>query len=195
MTREPPFPSSFSRRGTAVAALVTVLTVASSADAVEREHHIGVDLGGSALVVQDKGTPDFGPAFGAHYAYGLTDAFNLMAEGGFSLAGLSDKPAPKTPNDRPAWLANAEFGVGYVFDVLLWVPYAGLLLGADALSGGTLDHTKILPDLVVALGVDYRLGRSLAVGVALRQHVMGTDSSTYPVFTQAFGRLEYTWGW
>jgi hypothetical protein len=161
---------------------------------VEREHHLGADLGGSALIVDDKSSPDIGPSLGAHYAYGLNDTFNLMVEGAFSLASTTDKPAPKTANDRPAWLASAEVGVGYVFDVMQWVPYAGLLVGADALSGGTLTQGKILPDFVIALGMDYRLSRSVAVGAALRQHMV-TEASTYPSFTQAFARVEYTWGW
>jgi Outer membrane protein beta-barrel domain len=195
MSLEPPFPSSLSRRGAAVAAAAAAFTLASPAFAVEREHHLGVDLGGSALVVADKTSPDLGPAVGAHWAYGLSDAFNLMVEGSWSVASLSEKRGPKIPSDRPAWLANADVGVGYVFDVLQWVPYAGILVGGEALSGGTLGRAKILPTGVIALGLDYRLSPHLALGVALRQHFTAVDSAAYPSFTQAFARLEYTWGW
>jgi hypothetical protein len=195
MSRRSPFPSSLSRGGTAAAVLAAGLACASPARAVEREHHLGLDLGGDVLLVADKSAPDIGGAAGAHWAYGLSDAFNLMVEGGFSLAGTSDKPGPKIPSTRPAWLANGDVGVGYVLDVLEWVPYAGILVGADALGGGTLEHTKWLPDAVIALGMDYRFTPTLAAGVALRQHMMLTDSSTYPSFTQAFARIEYTFGW
>jgi hypothetical protein len=198
MNLEPPFPSSVSRGGTAVAAAAAALTFATSALAVEREQHLGVDLGGSALVISDKSTPDVGPAIGAHWAYGLNDAFNLMVEAGWSIASLRDKPGPMTPSDRPASLANADVGVGYVFDVLQWVPYAGLLVGGEALTGGSLEHAKLLPGVVIALGLDYRLTPKWSLGVALRQHFVpldGSESSTYPSFTQCFARLEYTWGW
>jgi outer membrane protein with beta-barrel domain len=195
MNLEPPFPSSSTRRGTALAVAAAVLTLASSAFAVEREDHLGVDLGGSALIIADKSSADIGPALGAHWAYGLSDAFNLMVEGGWSIASLRDKPGPKIPSDRPAWIANADVGVGYVFDVLQWVPYAGLLVGGEALSGGTLPRGKFFPNAVVALGLDYRLSPRLAVGAALRQQFTALESSTYPSFTQAFARLEYTWGW
>ena len=195
MNHEPPFPSSSSRRGTALATATAVLTLASSALAVEREHHLGVDLGGSALIIADKSSADIGPAFGAHWAYGLSDAFNLMVEGGWSIASLRDKPGPKIPNDRPAWIANADVGVGYVFDVLQWVPYVGILVGGEALSGGSLGGGKLLPNGVIAIGLDYRLSPRVALGAALRQQFTAIESSTYPSFTQAFARLEYTWGW
>lgn len=195
MNHEPPFPSSSSRRGTGLAAAAAVLTFASSATAIEREYHLGVDLGGSALIIADKTSPDIGPAIGAHWAYGLSDAFNLMVEGAWSIASLGDKPGPKIPTDRPASIANADVGVGYVFDVLQWVPYVGLLVGGEALSGGTLTSAKFFPNGVIALGLDYRLSPHLAVGAALRQQFTAVESSTYPSFTQAFARLEYTWGW
>jgi hypothetical protein len=195
MNLEPPPPSSLSRRAAALFAAIGVLTLAPSALAVERENHLGLDLGGSALVIADKSSPDIGPSFGAHWAYGLSDAFNLMVEGAWSVGSLRDKPGAGIPNDRPAWLANADVGIGYVFDVLQWVPYAGVLVGGEAMSGGSLTRGRFLPNAVFALGLDYRLSPRLAVGAALCQQFVAIDTSTYPSFTQAFGRIEYTWGW
>jgi hypothetical protein len=195
MNLGPPSPSSRSRRAAAIVAATLVLTLASSALAVERENHLGADLGGSALVIADKSSPDIGPSFGAHWAYGLSDAFNLMVEGAWSVAALRDKAGTGIPSDRPAWLANADVGIGYVFDVLQWVPYAGVLVGGEALSGGSLARGRFLPNAVIALGLDYRLTPRLAVGAALRQQFVAIDTSTYPSFTQAFARVEYTWGW
>jgi hypothetical protein len=51
-----------------------------------------------------------------------------------------------------------------------------------------------LGGLSIAAGLDYRLSRSFAIGVALRQHMV-TDPNTYPSLSQAFARAEYTWGW
>jgi hypothetical protein len=174
--------------------LAICVTAASRAQAVEREHHLGLDAGASMLVFGDKSSPDVGGGAGAHWAYGLSDAFNLMVEAAWSLVALRESHDPKTPTTRPTWAANANAGVGYVFDVLQWVPYAGILVGGYTLSGGTIHGVKVLPGVEFALGLDYRCSRRLALGVALRQHMM-SEVSTYPSFSQAFARLEYTWGW
>ncbi|MGH7272195.1 MAG: outer membrane beta-barrel protein [Polyangiaceae bacterium] len=179
----------------AAAILAVAFTViATPARAVEEEKHLGVDLGAAMLVLKDQSAPDLGPAMGGHFTYGLTDAFNLMAEGTFSIVSFSTPSDPRAPKTLPAWTANADVGVGYVFDVLRWVPYAGLLVGGYALSGGTLGGVKILPGAEIALGLDYRVDRSLSVGVALRQHWL-TEQTTYPSFSQALARVEYSWGW
>jgi hypothetical protein len=184
------------RAGVLAGAFVAAgVTAATPAPAVEREHHLGVDLGASMLVVSDKGSPDLGPMVGAHWTYGLTDAFNLMVEGSWSLLALNENVVNKsTPLTRPEWGANADVGLAYVFDVLRWVPYAGLLAGGYTLGGGTIQGTKVLGGAAIALGLGYRVSRSLSVGVSARQHML-TDANTYPSYTQLFGQLEYTWGW
>ncbi len=162
--------------------------------AVEREQQLGVDLGGSMLIVSGKSSPDIGGVAGVHWTYGLSDALNLMAEADWSLVALNETKCAGTPPSRPSWTANADVGIGYVFDVLRWVPYAGLLVGGYDLSGGTIAGSRLLVGAAIAIGCDYRFGRTLAAGIALRQHML-SDASTYPSFTQAFARLEYTWGW
>jgi hypothetical protein len=190
-------------KGRTAAAVVAVCVIAPrQLHAVEREHHLGADAGGSMLVIGDKSTPafsasthpDVGGGVGAHWTYGLSDAFNLMVEGAWSLVALGEASDPKTPTTRPAWVANADVGLGYVFDVLRWVPYGGVLVGGYALSGGSIHGVKVLPGLELALGLDYRLNRRFAVGLALREHLM-YETSKYPSFSQAFARFEYTWGW
>jgi hypothetical protein len=182
----------------AIAAAAVVLAgfaSASSAGAVEREQHLGVDVGGSLLVIGDKSTNDVGVSAMAHYTYGLSDAFNLMVEGGYSLVALGQTAdSPRTPPTYPAWIANADVGIGYVFDVLTWVPYAGVLVGGYGLSGGTIPGMKVLPGVEIALGLDYRVGPSVAIGVAARQHLL-SETDTYPSFTQLLARVEYVWGW
>jgi Outer membrane protein beta-barrel domain len=177
--------------GAAVAA--AVVSFSSNGGAVESEHQIGIDGGMSMLVMSDK--TDVGGALGAHWAYGLSDALNLMAEGAWSLVALGEKVQNvHTPRTRPTNVGNVDFGISYVFDVLQWVPYAGILVGGYALLGGTIGSPTILPGASAAVGLDYRLGRKWAVGLAFRQHFV-TDTSTYPSFTHAFARFEYTWGW
>ena len=181
-------------RFAAVATILASVAIAAPAAAVEREQHVGLDAGSAILGMSDK--TDVGVALGAHWAYGLTDEFNLMAEGSFSLVSPGESIASAaTPRTRPATTANAGVGVAYVFDILRWVPYAGILAEGYALMGGTLPSTTWIPGGAIAVGLDYRLDRSFAAGVAFRQHLLATDTSTYPSFTQVFARVEYTWGW
>jgi hypothetical protein len=185
-------------RALALALLVVggAATSSRTARAVEREHHLGLDAGGTMLVVADRSGPEVGPALGAHYAYGLSDAFNLMVEGAFSLVGPGERASnASTPKTRPSSLARLGVGVGYVFDVLRWVPYAGILAGGFALTGGTIAGTKILPGLSAAGGLDYRFSRTWAAGVALRWHLLASDPSTYPTLMDVFARVEFTSGW
>jgi hypothetical protein len=196
------------KRSVAVAAAVTAgsAAFAPTARALEGEQHLGVDTGPSVLVINNKSTPDIGVTLGGHYSYSLSDAFNFVAEGAFSLVALGQNADdPKQAHTYPAWVANADVGVAYVFDVLRWVPYAGLLVGAYDLSGATINGMKILPGAELALGLDYRWSPTLSFGVAVHEHFLSAglfaralsqaDNSTYPSFTQVLARAEYVWGW
>jgi hypothetical protein len=183
------------KHGVALGVAFASVAFATHARAVERENQVGFDAGGSLLVIGNKSTPDLGATLGGHYTYGLSDAFNLLAEGTFSLLALDQKADdPKNSHTYPSWLANADVGVAYVFDVLQWVPYVGVLVGGYALSGGTISGTKVLPGAAATLGLDYRFSPSLSVGAMLEEHLL-SETSTYPSFTQALTRIEYTWGW
>lgn len=161
------------KRAAAVAVVVSCVAASSRAGAVEREHHVGIDAGAAILVASDKSGG--GAAAGAHWTYGLSDAWNLMLEGAFSTTSPT--------------VGNVGAGVAYVLDVLRWVPYAGLLAEGYAVGGD-----KWLGGAAIALGLDYRFSRTVAAGFAIREHTT-TLPRTYPSFTQALARLEYTWGW
>jgi hypothetical protein len=177
------------------AVVLAAAALAAPARAVEREQHLGIDVGGNMLVIGGKSTTDLGGTAMVHYTYGLSDTFDLMFEGQYSLVALGQTAdGPKTPHTYPEWIANANVGIGYVFDVLTWVPYAGILVGGYGLSGGTIQGTKFLPGVELAVGLDYRLSPSLAIGVAGRQHLL-SETDTYPSFTQLLARIEYVWGW
>ena len=103
---------------------------------MEREHAIGVNAGGAILMVADKSSPDIGGSIGVHYTYGLSDAFNLVANAGWSLIALSEKLTdPSTPHTRPTNVTNVNAGVAYVLDVLEWVPWGAVEAGGYALQG------------------------------------------------------------
>jgi len=165
------------------------------ASALEHQHHLGLDPSLSMLKVGDKSTVSVGFGLGVHYTYGINDQFNFMAEvNGSRVAADQEQDTPTTPHTRPADIGYASAGVGYVIDIIQWVPYIGLLAGGYRLSGGTLDNALYLPGLELAVGLDYQLSRSWAIGVAGRQHLLFTELSTYPSYTNVMLRLEYMWG-
>ncbi len=176
------------RVGVRLAVVAGALAVTGRAGAVEREHQIGLELGIPMLVVQQgSGTNTLtGGSFGLHYTYGITDAINLVADGGSSLMPFGASATATT--------TNVDVGLAYVLDVLRWVPWGAAEAGGYALTGRSVGGTQVLPGVALALGVDYRFDRSWAAGIELREHLLFTDS-TFPSFTQGLLRVGYTWGW
>jgi hypothetical protein len=176
------------RRGAAVALVAAALAVTSQAGAVEREHQIGLELGVPMLVVQQGSSNNTltGGTFGLHYTYGISDAINLVADGGTSLLPFGANSLATT--------SNVDLGLAYVLDVLRWVPWGAAEVGGYYLTGNAVGGTQVLPGVALAIGVDYRFDRSWAAGIELREHLLFTDS-TFPSFTQGLLRVGYTWGW
>ncbi len=186
---------TWTRAGAGAAACAALALLPATARAVEREHALGVDLGPTVFVVADKGSPDIGGSVGLHYSYGLSDAFNLLLDGGWSLVALNEGGDSSTPTTRPTMLWGGAAGLAYVLDVLRWVPWGGAEIGFVGMSGGTIQGNRVLPDAILSVGLDYRLTRSWTLGASLRQHMLFTDMSDYPSWTQVFARFEYVWGW
>lgn len=178
-----------------LAAAIAFVSAAPEASAVERQHHLGVGGGLAMLKIDDKSTLSVGGTGSLHYAYGLSDAFNLMVEGGYGVVALGEDKGAGIPPTRPSTLGHFGLGAGYVLDVVQWVPYVGALATGYTMSGGSLDKTRIDLGVGVAAGLDYQLTRSFAVGAAVRQHFILTAMSTYPSYTEALLRAEYVWGW
>lgn len=173
----------------AIAALVavTVTSVAGTASAVERENQIGVELGAPMLVVHgNKNTVASGPSAGLHYTYGLSDAFNLVADADSAVLLLG---VPK-----PATLTHGDVGIAYVLDVLRWVPWGAAEVGGYGLTGNAIGGT-FLPGAALAVGLDYRFDRSWAAGIVVREHLFFTNINLFPSLTEGFLRVGYTWGW
>jgi hypothetical protein len=164
------------------------------ADAFERQWHAGIGLG---YAVVSAGGAQSGFGGGLHLTYGLTDAFNLMFEGDFTAHSKSGE-----------WilLPSASLGVGYVIDILRWVPYVGLMAGAyDVMSladgcdasnpntGFPLPCHSARVGGSIPFGLDYQIDRSFAVGFAGRYHLL--LGGPYPgSYLTLFGRAEYMWG-
>lgn len=179
----------------AVAVAGALLLAPHEARAVERQHHLGLDPSLSILKVDDKSTASVGAGLSAHYTYGINDQFNLMVElNGSRVAANQEQDHPDSPRTRPANVAHALAGVGYVIDVLRWVPYFGVLAGGYYLSGGTLDSAVVAFGGAAQLGLDYQLSRHWAIGAAGQQHFLLTKLGDYPSYTTVMLRFEYMWG-
>ncbi len=171
----------------AAAGVVALSAVATPAGAVEHEHQLGVDLGVPLLVTQSSSTSTAaGGSLGLHYSYGLTDAWNLVGDGGTSLMPLGVGSLVTG--------SQVDVGLAYVLDVLRWIPWGSAEVGGYVLTGGP-GGTQVLPGVALTVGLDYRIDRSWAVGFMLREHLLVTDAATYPSFVQGLGRFTYTWGW
>ncbi len=178
------------------ASVAVLLSVAGSAGAIERPQHVGGGPTADVLVIDDKSSADVGAGFGLQYEYGLNDTFNLMAEGAFAIVAANQKQdTPTSPRTRPAEVDRATVGLGYVIDIVQWVPTIFALAGVYRMSGGTIDGSLFLPGAEVGAAIDYQFNRHWSLGIALRQHFLLTKLSTYPSYTTGQLRLEYMWGY
>jgi hypothetical protein len=159
-------------------ALLVVLFVPSRALAFERQWHAGIDAGAASLF-GDPSAAGYGG--GVHAVYGVSDAFNALIDVDFT-----HHPSVSTN----IW--SGGIGLAYTLDVARAVPYAGLLAAGYQLSG---DLSTTAPGLQIALGLDYQIDRSWALGLELKMHTIFAQD---PVGTTAYGttflRFEYTWG-
>ena len=160
----------------------------SVAHAYERQQHLGLDVGGAYMTTT--GTGKLGLDLSLHYTYGLSDAFNLVADAGW--AGFTSSGAT---GPQPSTIGYGGVGVLYVFDVLRWVPYAGALVGPAVFGGGATASTFVTPDVQIAAGLDYAFDRTWSAGVAYRQHLFLGKTGDYPEYSSLALRVEYVWGW
>jgi hypothetical protein len=178
-------------------AFALALFAPTQARAFEHQHHLGVDGGVAFISIDQKPTLSVGGGGGIHYAYGLSDAFNLLVEGAFCPVALQEDSGSGIPDNRATMIENLGAGIAYTLDVLRWVPYIGALGSAFSLHGGSVDGVRFAGGVTLAAGLDYQLTRGprhLALGLAVRQHFMLTDIVNYPSYTQIFLRAEYVWG-
>lgn len=179
-----------------IALVATLCASPRDAQAIERQHHFGLDPTLALLKVDDKSSMSTALGIGAHYTYGLNDQFNFMAELNASFMLQGEKlDAATTPHTRPTQIGHALVGVGYVIDILRWVPYFGILAGGYRLAGGTLGDPLVVIGGAAQVGLDYQLSRQWAIGGALQQHFLVTKMSDYPSYTTLMMRFEYMWGY
>jgi hypothetical protein len=176
------------RSGASLATLALLFLAARPARAFERQQHFGFDAGGVVMTTSSNSQP--GITLGLHYTYGLTDAFNFVAEAGGSTFETGGSKGP-----QPGWLGYGGAGLMYVFDVMRWVPYAGVIVGGAGFANGEVGKAFLTPDVQLGAGLDYAFTREWSAGVAYRQHLFVTQMDTYPEYTAVTLRVEYVWGW
>jgi len=188
------------RARTTLAVAIALLAFSANALAFEHQSHIGVDGGVAFISIDQKPTLSVGGGGGIHYAYGLSDAFNLLVEGAFCPVALQEDKVTNgmtNPTNRATMIENVGVGVAYTLDVVRWVPYVGIMASGFTLHGGTIDGVRVTAGATIAAGIDYQLTpgpKHFALGIAVRQHFMLSDLNDYPSYTQIFFRAEYVWG-
>ena len=185
------------KRNAFVVFVIGALLSPATASASEHQHHFGVDGGVAFIKIDQKPTLSVGGGGGIHYSYGLSDAFNFLAEGAFCAVALQEDPEPN--HNRATMIENLGVGVAYTFDVVRWQPYIGILASGFTLHGGSIEGVRVNAGVTGAVGLDYEVTRGpkhFAIGLAWRVHAILSDYADYPVpfYNQVFLRAEYVWG-
>ncbi len=163
--------------------------VAARADAYEHQYHFGASFGYDALF--SVSTPH-GFGGGIHFAYGVNDYINLIAE-----ADATAHPGGQYT------IVSGGFGAAYVLDVLRWVPWFGLEVGPAGLISldpkcgpvaTTEACTAFRVNVAVPFGLDFQVTRSFAVGVAGRFQLLFLNQAPWETLG-VFARAEYVWGY
>lgn len=169
-------------------ALVTtaVLTWSIPAEAGEDDRLLSAFVGVGAYT-HGEHAPQ-GATVGAEYERGFSDAMSLRASvlGGYYFIGGGN---PDMPDPENSFSVQSTVGVTYFIDVLKYVPYANLGVGAVYIGGGPAGGTF---DALVEFGVglDVLHSRSWSYGVQIRMDSFAQETS---VFSGGV-RGTYRWG-
>jgi len=188
----------------AAAAALAALAWPERAEAFERQWHVGAQASYDLFIRPSIGGIH-GVAGGAHLAYGLNDMFNLIFDVG---VGVFPNPGYDPAMSRPELvIPRINAGASYVFDVIQWVPWVGLTVGAADVIGtsqaacfpGANGAVPTLCNefrlgLSVPFGVDYQPNRSLAVGLSGRYTLMLFGPDVEHLVTVGI-RVEHMWGY
>ncbi|HRI71588.1 MAG TPA: hypothetical protein PK156_45460, partial [Polyangium sp.] len=175
----------------------SILGWSAKADAYERQWQASLGLGythlsnGGGTALKVTSLPGFGASLGI--SYGLNDSLNLVAHGDFSMH----------PGDAPVLIGGGGVGIGYVIDVLRWVPWLGLTAGAYGVSVGGpcvsatgAECTTARLGLSLPFGLDYQLNRSFSIGAGGRYGLLlfGNQNKVDQTIS-VFARAQYIWGY
>ena len=168
------------RRWGAGVALALACLAPEGAEASEGENALSASLMYARFALAaDEDVGDSGAALGIDYERGLTRALWLRGSGGFGVF----------PEGDLTYSGHGTLGLTYALDVVRYVPYVNLGVGAVALGGGGVD-TDVYPLVELGGGVDVLHSRSLSYGIQVRFESFIAETA---LFT-AGARVTYRWG-
>lgn len=179
-------------RGEAILAIgvsVAALLLPRVAHAFEGQWHLG---GGLGLMTYGGDTRLTMPELAVHGAYGLSNVFDLRLELGESF--------PLSSGSSSRSLGYAEGLFAYKLDVIEWIPWAALGVGAFAATGDLQGSRRdsLQPAASLWLGLDYAFNREWGLGAFVSMHSWFADSTRSGLRYAAanFGlRIERRFGW
>lgn len=173
--------------GCVLSVLAVLLLTSGSAQAFEREWHLGAGVGISDLTASGIG---WGPELGVHGAYGISDSVDVRLEGRFSRHPLR---LESQGIDEQRNFFRVEAALAYKLDILRWVPWAALGVGYLHALEKPLpqqDLARANPLLSGTLGLDYAVSRNFGLGIVARGAVLLEGTVDYGGQLRA----EYRWG-
>ncbi len=168
---------------------IAACLVAPRAGAFEGQWHLGAGLG----MMSYRGDSNYSMLeLTLHGAYGISDSFDARLELGESV--------PLSSGDSNRSLGYAEGILAYKLDVIEWIPWAGLGVGAFAASGGLqgMRREPVQPAASLWFGLDYAFAREWGIGAFVSVHSWIADSTRSSLRYAAtnFGlRVERRFGW
>lgn len=152
------------------ALLAAVCLRASTASAYEGQQHVGLQ---GASILEDG---ELNAHLSAFYTYDVSDSWRLTGSVAQTTGSFSRQ--------------GARVGVGYVIDVLRYVPWISADGGVDLWRDGSLR-----PIGGGAVGLDVQWSREWSTGALYRMEWMLGPSGGNPNTNAQFGlRAMYTWG-
>jgi hypothetical protein len=158
-------------------AVVVILLASGPATADEGESQLSLALGYATFSVPDY-RPD-GGAIGLQYERGITPILSLHTQlsGGVYY------------QDDIAYSGQATVGLTYLFDVLKYIPYATVGVGAMVIAGNSVE-TDVSPIAALSLGLEILHSRTFSYGPQARFETFFDQ----PKFFSAGLRLTWRWG-
>jgi hypothetical protein len=160
---------------------LALLAAPAAASAGEGESALSLSLSYGTYLIDTLGPP--GLVSGLDYERGLTDSLWLRFSVGSGYFF----------GEGNALSAHGVAGITYAFDVLKYVPYANLGVGAMVLNREPRpgqSETKVRPLIEIGFGVDVLASRSFSYGIVARFASFASDIG----FFLAGVRGTYRWG-
>lgn len=131
-----------------------------------------------------------GPALSAYLRHGLGGSVDL------TLQSMTSLHPSSSPSDR-AWAFEAGPGIDVRWDVLQWIPYAGLGLAYYRLAGTAVDETARAGSSLGAplcVGIDYLLSRALVLNLQATVHTLLAPDGPRLSWAQLTFGVAHAWG-